>query len=127
MLATQFQGFGSIVVDTGANWTLAATNTIAAGIKVTANGTLSVAGTLLNQGSITGYTPGTVARGGTGINLVAGELTNDAQITGGAGYYRLGGTGVHLSAGSLVNNGTIAGGISTGPRGTPPPCSASAN
>jgi hypothetical protein len=113
-LGTQFIDFGSIAVDTGADWILAGSNTLQA------TATLSDAGTLSNTGSFALY--GTMGISGTLINAgsIAETATQPLQLLAGA-YLRNQATGVITasaraavyglpsSAVTVTNAGTIAG------------------
>jgi Hint domain len=125
-LDTQYQGFGTIKVDSGANWTLTAPNTIAATTSVIVYSRLAVAGGLTNNGDIIGprfgpvpqtpivyLTAGTLNNIGSiaGVGVVTGSLTNSGMISGGAGVVSNGGIGVAITTGMVSNSGTITGGI----------------
>ncbi len=62
-LATGFYHFASVTVDAGANWTLAGSNTLAAGVTLTDSGTLFLANPVSGAG--------TIAFAGTGLILQA--------------------------------------------------------
>jgi hypothetical protein len=51
-LGSQYINFGQITVDAGAQWALAGSNTVAAGVTITDFGTLTGSGDLLNDGLI---------------------------------------------------------------------------
>ena len=75
-LGTQFTNFAQGTIDTGANWTLSATNSVATGFTLTNSGTLTDTGTLLNSGTMTGST----------LRLNGGVLTNQTNGTVTAAY-----------------------------------------
>ena len=73
IFATQFNNFSSIIVDTGANWTISSAEQIGSGVTMTDDGTLT------NDGSIA--TTITVAGGGMFDNF--GTVTLGVLLTGG--------------------------------------------
>ena len=96
-LGTQFIRFAGVTVDTGANWTLSATNTVAAGVTLTNAGTLTNTGTFINAGLVTGA-------------ATAILLTTGASLTNQSGGTITGTIGVSASgAVSLANAGSIDG------------------
>ena len=136
-LGSSFVDFGTVTVDSGAQWALAGNNTLASGGTLINSGTLDAsAGTLFidpatldNSGSIAG--PVTLGSGGYLHNEGGGTISGSAIAvygTGGAGSVAnagailgeqgtagtpggAGGAGVDLSAGGNIGNtGTIAGG-----------------
>jgi hypothetical protein len=123
----EFVGFGSIVVDHGASWQIAA-NSLIDGAAVTDSGRLSNAGTIAGV-NVTVAASGTlintgallIADAGGAVTLVAGGVVenngSNAQLNG-----RLG-DGVDATGGSAVvtNGGTIVGkyyGVSLNSGGT---------
>ncbi|MGA3403808.1 MAG: hypothetical protein ABSC95_31750, partial [Acetobacteraceae bacterium] len=90
--------FANGIVDAGATWTLAGSNTFAASVGLTDDGSLTVAGTLLNGGTLTGNP----------LDLSGAQLTNL-----GSGFIYSSTNGVYAAAGgatdTIVNQGTIAG------------------
>ncbi len=110
--ASGFTGFGSIVVDSGASWTADSSDTLAVGVTITDNGTLTNTGsiqgttvtvtsgaTLDNRGTITGSNP---------VLLLGGVLINEATASVGdlAGLYGVAGM---TSPATVSNAGTIVG------------------
>ena len=97
-IGSSFTGFGRIVVDAGADWTLAD----AYGVRVP-----SGAGTVINHGTLHGT-------GNTAVRLdQGGTVTNDGSIAAAASN----GVGVYLTAGGSITNtqtGVILGGGETG-------------
>ncbi len=73
-----FSGFGTILVDTGATWTLSGRSQIAAGATLTDAGSLIVAGTMTNSGDLQGGV--SIANGATLINW--GTLGGPVQLGG---------------------------------------------
>lgn len=140
-LGTNFTRFGRVTVDTGANWTVAGANTLAATYVLTNQGTLTNAGTLINNGVVLGIvtlTPGAIlSNTGTihyvlpqgGYNHAVYGRAGGAETVVNAGY--IGGTtvvgsatfssGIDLAGGGSVVNlsgGTIAGSVRTGQQAT---------
>ncbi len=138
-IGSSFTGFGSILVDAGAAWTLTGANTVASGASLTDAGVLTVTGSLTNLGTI-GGTGRLVDAGslinagsiGTALTLTGGTLTNQAGgtisntvygttgtnsvsnlglISGNVGvsFYQVVGQTTYVSTGTVVNAGTIAG------------------
>jgi collagen type I alpha len=107
IVGVQYIGFASLVVDSGANWTLAgaATNSLAA------NGSLSVYGNLTNTGMLDGAATILVDGNLTNNNTIAslanrritvnGGMTNAGVIVGTSG-------SALVISGSLSNGGFIA-------------------
>ena len=101
-LGSSFTGFGTIVADAGAHWSLAGSNsvaggqvTIGAGAQITAAGglTLTNGGGVRNSGTVVGTGSGAAALdftgGGTVTNASGGEVLGvryAVAIAGGAGY-----------------------------------------
>jgi fibronectin-binding autotransporter adhesin len=135
-LGGAFSDFGSYLIDAGGAWTLYGANSIGAGQNVVVDGTLNLAGSLANAGTIVG---GPGASGAYGLHNVgypgdpgataitvgsaSASLTNTGMITGGLGgmggqaaiYGGVGGAGGAAVAitygGSMTNSGgTIVGG-----------------
>jgi hypothetical protein len=118
-IGSEYQGFSTIAVDFGADWTLTATNTLDAGDFMMVYGSLTVDGSLINDGTITGGGNGHIGGGSAGVVLRTGSLTNHGTIVGSAGGFGAGpygpfggngGTAVELTNGSLTNDGIITGG-----------------
>ena len=116
-IGTEYQGFGGVIVDAGATWTMAAVNQLSGG-GVTVLGSLSNVGVIAGATGATGTTGGTA---GSAVNVSGGKLTNQGTITGGIGGAANGGNavggdgggggdGVDLAGGGLVNDGKITGG-----------------
>src|SRR5690348_1637937 len=109
---TMYQGFGTVIVDYDARWTLAGTNTVAGDSSIVAIGTLIVAGSVANHGVIVGQTGGFSTSSSTAIYLASGSLVNSGTITGGYSTKPVtGGTGAVVTSGTLTNDGTILGGL----------------
>lgn len=128
-LNTQYQDFGTIKVDAGANWTLTGTSTLASGVTLTDYGTLTNNGTLTGSGALV-VDPATMVNTGSvgiGVTLDAGSYldnTSTGTINGGTrAVYGKGGAvsvnnagtiygssiGIVLGAGgSIANSGTAA-------------------
>lgn len=97
-LGTKYQNFGTVMVDSGAKWTLAGANTVAAGGTLTNNGTLtntgtleigaaaSVSGTVAFSGASSeikidgAQSPGVILSGATFANMVQGDTIDLAGI-----------------------------------------------
>ena len=102
-LGTSFVNFGHVVVDAGASWAMAGSNTLAPGE------TLQVAGTLTGNVAISGGTvsnTGTIAGAGYGIELASSTLLSNAGSIQSVTNF-----GVDLANGGVVNN---AGGVISG-------------
>jgi hypothetical protein len=130
-LGTQFVDFAQVIIDGGASWALAASNTNIAGATLTNNASLEVAGTLqsyglvVNSGEVNGLvmlSGGTLinAQGATMEGVTApvygstgssvGTVLNAGLLVGGGGTRS---AGVALRSGGIVSNastGTIGGG-----------------
>ena len=123
-----FTGFGSILVDAGAAWTLTGANTVASGASLTDAGVLTVTGSLVNAGTIGGagqlVDAGSLINAGsigTGLTLTGGTLTNQAGGTVTGTVYGIAGSnrvtnlgrlnGILLATGGSVSNGSS---LSTG-------------
>ena len=87
-LGSQFLGFGTIVEDSGANWTLSGANTLIAA------GTFTDSGTLTNTGTVTGAI--TLAAGGELTNASSGVISTAAL-----------GTTAPVAVRSIGNNATV--------------------
>jgi hypothetical protein len=126
-LGTQFVDFASVIVDAGADWVLSGSNTVAAGVGLAVDGDLSVAGSLVNAGTIGGTAAYAVTLGagatllnqaGAGIAAMGGIASGLGTATvvnaGSIGSGNTGsGTGIYLQGGGSVTNqsgGTISGG-----------------
>ena len=99
---SQFTGFGSIVVDTGARWAFDASDTFASRTFVTDNGMMlfrEAAGTTLTAPGISG--DGGVTQNGDGALLLGGNDSFGGGIT-------IGGGTLELSAGNPLGAGPIA-------------------
>jgi len=112
-LGTEFVGFGQTKVDANASWTFNGANTIEAGGTLTelSGATLTVTGTLVNDGSII-IDPSTLTAGGlTGTGLVTIDAGSTLQVQGavaGGQTLMFGGSGAYLD---LDNPGSVAGSI----------------
>jgi len=130
VLATEFQNFGTVTVDPGAQWTLTGNNSLT-GITLTDFGTLTNAGILTGTGPLivdpgTMFNTGsiglevTLAGGGVLDNLAGGTITapGTAQYAvlftdGGflsnssGGYIGSTGVGFQVAGGTVVNAGKI--------------------
>jgi hypothetical protein len=131
-LGTQFIDFGQVTVDSGASWVMTGSNAIGAGVTLTDDGTLVIAGSLTNSGTLTG--PVTLGAGGYLYNAFGGTIAGSGvaavQATGvatvvNAGLIDPADYGVYLAAGGTVTNvsggtlvGTAAGVKSSGGPGT---------
>ena len=100
-LGTQFINFAQGTIDTGANWTLSGTNSLAAGETMTNGGTLTAIGTLTNSGTLTGVRLG--MKGGSLTNQTNGVVTT-AYIYGVPG----GGADTVVNHGSITGSGNFA-------------------
>jgi hypothetical protein len=102
-LASSFQSFGTYVVDVGARWALAGSNTIQPGYTLTNNGTLTILGTLSVYG--------TVLDAGTILNDIMLAAPDGVVSVGPTGVITAGGTGpaaiYGVHGGTVVNLGTI--------------------
>ena len=116
-LGSKYLGFNTVDVDTGARWTFASTNTLASGQAMTIAGELTVAGGLINRGTIKGAI--TLA-GGASLDNAGGAIkaaAGDAVYgTGASSIVNAGGgsidgadAGVRIAggAGTLTNAGLI--------------------
>jgi hypothetical protein len=118
-LGTQFTGFSTLDVASGATWT-------EANASESFTGTVTVEGNFTNLGTLSGTDgvtnpSGSGGVGGVGVSLTNGTLTNDGTgtITGGSGGGGGGtfsgggdgGAGVYLDGGTVTNDGTITGGL----------------
>ena len=93
-LGSQFTGFATITIDSGASWAWAATDTLASGVTLTDSGTLINGVTLTPTGRInlsggvfsnasTGTLAGSIYGIGSGTVINAGKITgNVVEITG---------------------------------------------
>jgi hypothetical protein len=112
----EYQGFDTISVDSGADWTISGFNTIAFSESLFAHGTLYNAGTII--GAAGTYSSDRSAPGAAIYVVVGGSLNNAGVILGGENQdtsvleraYGQDGTGIILAGGSAINTGTIAGG-----------------
>jgi len=96
---SNFTGFKTLTVDSGAQWTITGSNSLASGTTLTDSGTLINSGTLANSGTL----------------IDAGTLVNAGKIIGGVTLNTAALLSV-TSSGSVNNNGTgkaIFGGIAT--------------
>jgi hypothetical protein len=119
---TSVTGFGTIQVDSGAQWTITGANTIASGTTLTNSGTLTAAGTLTDTGAFTNTStlpgngkfvvdPTTFTNSGyTGIQV---DLADGSGLSNtGAGTIKLAGTAVYgygAATATVINAGTIDG------------------
>src|SRR5215469_12480542 len=133
-LGTNFTGFGKVQIDSGSQWTITGSNSLASGVTLTDLGTLTNAGTITGAGAfvvdpttftnsgymstpitlagagdvLTNTSTGTISVNGTAVygNTASSAATviNAGTITG-AG---TAGVGVFLQAGSVANTGTAA-------------------
>jgi len=96
-----FLGFGTVTVDSGAQWAIAGSNTIGAAATLVDSGTATVTGTLANAGAISAGTEGLrLAAGADLVNQAGGVITGTGS-----------GQAVHgLPSGSVsvTNDGTIS-------------------
>ena len=99
-IGSHYVGFADILVDGGASWVFAATNTVIPGYQ------LSVSGSLTNLGTITG-----LPSAGAGITLTGGAVTNAAAARISGSRYGVRGVGV---AASVYDAGIIAGTAGSG-------------
>jgi hypothetical protein len=122
-LGSKYKNFGTVTVDSGANWVHGGSNTFASGGTLTDGGTLTV-GYLDNDGDITGsgklvVDPGTMINSGSvGIAVTlsgAGNYlsnTSTAVISvGGNAVYGTGGAVSVTNAGAIEGTGTLVDGI----------------
>ena len=112
-LGTQFVDFAQVTVDTGAQWTLLATDTIESGATLTNAGGISGGVTLAAGGELSNTSAGTVAApsGSAVYGLSGGAATvvNAGLIANADG---LAGQGISLAGGGSVTNqggGSISG------------------
>jgi len=129
-LGTQITGFGQIVVNSGAAWTLAAGSTLRSGTTLTNKGTLALAGSVVNAGSLkneagatldiqgdfsigkTGHflNDGTLLKSaGSGLSAVqaGGNLNSTGKIVVESGTLQLAGSLIYVT-GPISGAGTIA-------------------
>ncbi len=100
-LGSEYINFAKVTIDAGATWTLAGTNSVAAGVAVTNAGTFIDAFSLTNGGTLSGGV--TLAAGVTLNNVSGGTITT---ASGTAVYAAYPGDG---STAGVVNSGKIAG------------------
>jgi hypothetical protein len=112
----EYQGFDTISVDSGADWTITGINTVAPGELFVTSGNLDNVGTIIGAA---GTYRSDVNSASAAIYVVSGgSLNNAGVILGGDNQaasaleraYGVGGTGIVLAGGSAINIGTIAGG-----------------
>lgn len=124
-LGTQYTAFEHLVVQTGADWTLAGTNTIAGGVTLNAGATLLNGATARIRGPAGADGTSTDQNGkdgGIAITLTGTGFINAGTINGGSGgtgiyaddFFGSGGTGgsamVIAGGGGITNTGTVKGG-----------------
>jgi len=100
-IGSQFTGFRAVTVDAGTNWLLAGYNTIAVNAALSNKGTLTVAGSIGNYGTVSGE-----------LTLTAGStLSNYGSIGGAATVVDFTGAGVmNVGAGSVITGQVVGGG-----------------
>ncbi len=101
-IGTQFAGFGTIAVDTGATWRMAGANMIATD-TIGANPTLAIGGTVDVTGSLTLGSGGTLTNSGL-VKVAGGEFLSNIGV-GDAGSFQVG-SGGRIDFGSSVSSGT---------------------
>ncbi|APG31136.1 Hemagglutinin-related protein [Granulibacter bethesdensis CGDNIH4] len=111
-IGTQYIGFQSVTIDSGANWAINGTNTIAQSASLINSGSISVASNLTIAGSMSNVSTAKLAGN---VALVSnGTITNAGTING---QINGGGTNaVLLNTGTVLQTGTIA--VSLGSGGT---------
>ncbi len=108
-LGTSFQNFGSILVDSGAQWTIIGTNSLASGVTLNDQGILTNAGTITGAGKLV-VDPTTFTN--SGYSSVQVELdSGSALVNTNTGTIKVAGTAVYGYGGpvGVVNAGTIEG------------------
>ena len=128
-IGTSFTGFGSVVVDAGAQWALAGFNTLTTGVTLTGSGLLEIGGTLEATGAVVAFDGAVTGSGTVGIGAGAtvglgGSVAASQHVVFGAGNGRLGigvagsfgATVFGFGAGDAIDFSGIAGGasVSTG-------------
>jgi hypothetical protein len=98
-IGSSYVGFAAITVDSGARWTIAGYNTLAAGVTLTNSGTDTVIGTLVNAGRMTAASTLVGVSVGTG-----GFVSNQSGGTIAAYYAAV----IGNTTGTLVNSGRIS-------------------
>ena len=112
-LGTQFIGFAQTTIDAGASWVFNGANTIEAGATMTelSGSTLTVSGTLVNDGAIV-LEPSTLdTEGLTGTGLVTIDAGSRLEVQGtvaGGETVMFAGSGAYLH---LDTPGSVAGGV----------------
>ena len=129
-LGSQFQNFGTVVIDPGANWVLGSGDTIASGTTLTNTGTLTLAsaftdqGVFSNSGTILGsgtllVDPTTFTNSGYSgveVDLAAGSAlvntnTGTIKVAGTAVYGETGGAAYVTNSGTIIGTGTSLSGV----------------
>jgi hypothetical protein len=117
-LGTQFTGFSTVTVGSGANWMLTGANTLGAGTELKICGRLGVTGALMDAGTALVGHDGLLRAGGYGAVLVGGLTLADGSVAEGAtGTLVVGNTLAGAAAGALTveagyaisGHGTIGG------------------
>jgi hypothetical protein len=117
-LGTQFTGFSTVTVGSGANWMLTGANTLGAGTELKICGRLGVTGALMDAGTALVGHDGLLRAGGYGAVLVGGLTLADGSVAEGlTGTLVVGNTLAGAAAGALTveagyaisGHGTIGG------------------
>jgi fibronectin-binding autotransporter adhesin len=100
-IGTEFIGFGAVVVDAYARWTLAGSNTLGSGASLTNQGTLVLSGALSGAGGVVEAGPGPLIV--TGSESYTGGTTIEA---GGIVQLGTGGAGGSIT-GNIIDGGVL--------------------
>src|SRR5207245_464949 len=104
--------FNAITVDSGAQWTLTNTASIASGVTLTDLGTLTALGTVINAGAILAASGTFIIDPATLVN--SGYISGTVTLSGGGAVTNpSAGAGIYIQAGvaSVNNSGLISGNL----------------